>query len=345
MQYRQLGHSGLIVSRLSFGAMTFGSGNVPAIYKVDQENARAMLHRALDAGVNFFDTADGYAAGQSEQMLGAVLGPGRSEVVISTKVGFRTGPPLIQAGLSRQHLIAGCEASLRRLGTDYIDVYSVHKTDPFTPLEETLETLDALVRQGKVRYLGYSNWPAWMAAKAVQMQKARGWARFVSAQMYYSLVGRDLEHEIVPMIEDAGLGLMVWSPLAGGFLSGKYTPENLKDQDNRLSSFDVLPFDKNWAFHVVDQLRAIAGEHKATPAQVALAWLLAKPHVSTVVIGASNMRQLEDNLGAASLTLTPADLASLDQLTRPTPIYPNWFTGLTLDQQTKQALTAQNAVR
>jgi aryl-alcohol dehydrogenase-like predicted oxidoreductase len=339
MQYRQLGRSGLIVSRLSFGAMTFGPGNNPAIYKVDPDNARLMLHRVLDAGINFFDTADGYAAGQSEQMLGEVLGPGRGEVVISTKVGFRAGSALIQAGLSRQHLIAGCEASLRRLGTDYIDVYSVHKTDPFTPLEETLEALDTLVRQGKVRYLGYSNWPAWMAAKAVQMQKDRGWAQFVSAQMYYSLVGRDLEHEIVPMLQDASVGLMVWSPLAGGFLSGKYSRENLKDPENRLSSFDFLPLDKEWGFRVVDQLRAICAQHDASPAQVALAWLLAQPHVTTVVIGASNMSQLDDNLGAASLTLTPADIAALDQLTRPTPIYPNWFTGLTLDEQTKQALT------
>jgi len=339
MQYRQLGHSGLIVSRLSFGAMTFGSGNVPAIYKVDHENAQAMLHRALDAGVNFFDTADGYAAGQSEQMLGEVLGSGRSEVVISTKVGFRTGPALIQAGLSRQHLIAGCEASLRRLGTDYIDLYSVHKIDPFTPLEETLETLDILVRQGKVRYLGFSNWPAWMAAKALQMQKERGWARFVSGQMYYSLVGRDLEHEIVPMMQDAGVGLMAWSPLAGGFLSGKYVLENLKDPGNRLASFDFIPFDKAWGFRVLDQLRVIAAEHRATPAQVALAWLLAKPHVTTVVVGASNLGQLDDNLGAAGLTLSHADIATLDEITRPTAIYPNWFTALTLDQPTKQAIT------
>jgi aryl-alcohol dehydrogenase-like predicted oxidoreductase len=319
--------------------MTFGSGNLNTIYKVDQENAQAMLHRALDAGVNFFDTADGYADGQSEQMLGEALRTQRGDVVISTKGGFRTGPALLQAGLSRQHLIAGCEASLRRLGTDYIDVYSVHKTDPYTPLEETLETLDTLVRQGKVRYIGFSNWPAWMAAKAVQMQKERGWARFISAQMYYSLVGRDLEHEVVPMMQDAGIGLMVWSPLASGFLSGKYTRENLQDESNRLSGFDFIPLDKKWGFRVVDKLREIGSRHDASPAQIALAWLLAQPHVSTVLLGVSKLHQLDDNLGAINVTLTPDDLAALNELTQPQPLYPNWFTNATVDQQTKEALT------
>ena len=338
MQYKQLGNTGLIVSRLSFGAMTFGSGSLATIYKVDQENAQAMLNRALDAGINFFDTADGYAEGQSEQMLGDALRTRRADVVISTKVGFRSGPALIQSGLSRQHIIAGCEASLRRLGTDYIDVYSVHKTDPFTPLEETLAALDTLVHQGKVRYIGYSNWPAWMTAKAVQMQKERGLARFISAQMYYSLVGRDLEHEIVPMMQDAGIGLMVWSPLASGFLSGKYTRDNLKDEANRLSGFDFLPMDKEWGFRVVDKLREIGSQHDASPAQAALAWLLAKPHVTTVLLGVSKMHQLEDNLGAANLKLTADNVTELDELTKPTAIYPNWFTGFTVDQPTKDAL-------
>lgn len=339
MQYARLGNTGLIISRLSFGAMTFGSGNLNTVYKVNQDEANAMLYRALDSGINFFDTADGYADGQSERMLGEALRSRREEVVISTKVGFRTAPALIRAGLSRQHIISGCEASLRRLGTDYIDVYSVHKTDPNTPLEETLEALDTLVRQGKVRYIGYSNWPAWMTAKAAQMQKERGLARFVSAQMYYSLVGRDLEHEIVPMMQDAGIGLMVWSPLASGFLSGKYTRDNLKDQDNRLSGFDFLPLDKEWGFRVVDKQREIAAEHGASPAQVALAWLLAQPHVTTVLIGASKISQLDDNVQAAGLKLTPENLTALDELTKPTPIYPNWFTKVTQDQQVTEAMT------
>jgi aryl-alcohol dehydrogenase-like predicted oxidoreductase len=338
MKYTRLGDTGLIVSRLSFGAMTFGSGDLTAVYKVDRENAFAMVGRALDAGINFFDTADGYAAGQSEEILGETLRSRRGEVVISTKVGFRTGDALIQAGLSRQHIIAGCEASLRRLGTDYIDVYHVHKTDPFTPLEETLAALDSLVQRGLVRYVGYSNWPAWMTAKAAAIQKERGWARFMSAQMYYSLVGRDLEHEIAPMMADAGIGLMVWSPLASGFLSGKYTRENLNDKDGRLSGFDFLPMDKEWGFRVVDLQREIAERHGASPAQVALSWLLAQPHVGTVLIGASKMHQLEDNVKAIDLTLTSEDLAALSELTKPTPIYPNWFTAMTADQKTGEAL-------
>jgi aryl-alcohol dehydrogenase-like predicted oxidoreductase len=325
----------MIVSRLAFGAMTFGSGRMTTVSKVNKDNARAMIRRSLDAGINLFDTADGYAEGQSETMLGELLAAHRADVVISTKVGFRSGPALIQAGLSRGHLIAGCEASLRRLGTDFIDIYSVHKTDPYTPIDETLDALDTLVKQGKVRYIGYSNWPAWMTAKAAAIQNERGLARFVSAQMYYSLVGRDLEHEIVPMMNDAGIGLMVWSPLASGFLSGKYTRDNLKDADNRLSGFDFLPLDKEWGFRVVDQLKEIAAAHDSSPAQIALAWLLAKQHVTTILLGASKMHQLDDNLGATDITFTADELATLDELTKPQPIYPNWFTDMTVDQPVK----------
>jgi aryl-alcohol dehydrogenase-like predicted oxidoreductase len=318
--------------------MTFGSGNLTSVYKVDVDNAREMIEHALDAGVNFFDTADGYADGQSETILGAALRERRQQVVISTKTGFRTGRALIQAGLSRRYLLGACEASLRRLGTDYIDVYHVHRTDPYTPLEETLEALDTLVKQGKVRYVGYSNWPSWLTATAVQMQKERGWARFISAQMYYSLVGRDLEHEIVPLLQYAGIGLMVWSPLASGFLSGKYTRDNLSASENRLSGFDFLPLDKEWGFSVVGRLREIAVDHQASPAQVALAWLLAQPHVSTVIMGASKLHQLEDNLGAVDLALTNEELNALNELTQPHAIYPNWFTEITADQPLKEAL-------
>src|SRR5882672_7248791 len=210
MQYTRLGNTGLIVSRLSFGAMTFGSDpSVSAIYKVDQENARAMIERSIEAGVNFFDTADMYAGGQSEAMLGEALGPRRHDVVVATKVGFRAGEPITHAGLSRRHILASCEQSLKRLKTDYIDLYIVHKEDPFTPMEETLEALNDLVRAGKARYVGYSNWSAWKAAAALQIQKARGWAQFSSGQMYYSLVGRDVEHEIAPFMRYAGLGMRV----------------------------------------------------------------------------------------------------------------------------------------
>jgi len=339
MQYSRLGNTGLIVSRLSFGAMTFGSDpSISAIFKVDRENARAMIERSLEAGVNFFDTADMYAGGQSEVMLGEALGARRHDVVIATKVGFRAGAPITHAGLSRRHILASCEQSLKRLNTDYIDLYIAHKEDPFTPPEETLEALNDLVRAGKVRYVGFSNWSAWRAATALQMQKANGWAQFSSGQMYYSLVGRDVEHEIAPFMRYAGLGMTVWSPLAGGFLSGKYTRENLKDSENRLAGFDFLPFDKEAGFSVVEKMRGIAARHEASVAQIAIAWSLAKPVVSSVIVGASKPHQLEDNLKAVDVKLSDAEVVELDAITAPTPIYPNWFNANLLDAKHKAAL-------
>ncbi len=341
MQYTRLGNTGLIVSRLCFGAMTFGRyHSMPAIFKVDRENAAAMVEKALDAGVNFFDTADTYSGGQSEAILGDALRPRRQDVVIATKVGFRSGETLTQAGLSRRHIIASCEQSLKRLGADYIDLYIVHKEDPFTPLEETLEALNDLARAGKVRYVGFSNWSAWKAAAALQMQKERGWAQFSSGQMYYSLVGRDVEHEVAPFMRYAGLGMTVWSPLAGGFLSGKYTRENLKDGENRLASFDFLPFDKEAGFRVVEKMRGIAAQHEASIAQIAIAWLLAKPVVSSVIVGASKLHQLEDNLKAADVKLSDSEVAELDAITAPTPIYPNWFNANLVDAKQRAAIEA-----
>src|SRR5262245_14988525 len=334
MQYQRLGTTGLIVSRLSFGAMTFGSSEVmPSVFKVDKENAKAMISKSLDAGVNFFDTADGYAAGQSETMLGELLGNRRGEVVIATKVGFRSGDPVTQAGLSRKHILSACEASLKRLHTDYIDLYIVHKEDPFTPLQETLVALHDLVRSGKVRYIGYSNWSAWRAATALQIQRAEGLATFTSGQMHYAIVSREVEHEIIPFMQFAGLGMTVWSPLAGGFLSGKYTRDNLKDPANRLSGFDLLPFNKDLGFRIVEGLRKIGASHDASVAQVAIAWLLAKPVVASVIIGASKMHQLEDNLRAIKTTLDEAEIAEIDALTAPTPMYPNWFNSRVVDIQ------------
>ena len=341
MQYKQLGDTGLIVSRLAFGAMTFTTGDPGAVAKVDKTSAEAMLSRALDAGINLFDTADVYAQGRSEEILGAFLKPRRDEVVISTKAGFRVGPGMNQAGLSRKHLLSACDASLKRLGTDHVDIYSPHRPDALTPLEETLEALDTLVRQGKTRYIGCSNWPAWMTAKAVQMQKDRGWAKFISAQLYYSLLGRDIELEIVSMLQDAGAGLMVWSPLSGGFLSGKYTWDNLKDSENRLSGFDVLQFDKEWGFQVVDLLREIGGRHGAGPAQTAIAWVLAQPHATTILLGASKLSQLADNLGAVDLMLTPDDLAALNVLAAPGPQFLDWV-AMTADEQAQNALASHS---
>jgi aryl-alcohol dehydrogenase-like predicted oxidoreductase len=342
MQYTRLGNSGLIVSRLAFGVMTFGSDPAqPAIYKVNRENASAMIDRALDAGVNFFDTADLYAGGgQSETMLGELLGKRRVDVVVATKVGFRAGEPIIHSGLSRRHILVSCDASLSRLNTDYIDLYIAHCEDSYTPLEETLEAFDALVRAGKVRYLGFSNWPAWRAATALQMQKERGWAKFTSGQMYYSLVGRDAEHEIVPFMRAANVNMTVWSPLAGGFLTGKYTRENLQQSGNRLAGFDFLPFDKDHGFRVVEKMRAIAQARGASVAQIAIAWLLAKPVVGSVILGASKLSQLEDNLGAVDKALSAEEIAVLDELTAPPAIYPNWFNETMVDLQHRDALGA-----
>ena len=338
MEYTRFGDTGLLVSRLAFGAMTFGEGNLPAVYKVDLAGAKALVERALAAGINFFDTADAYAGGQSEQLLGQLLREQRQNVVISTKVGMRTGEGLLQTGLSRQHILRSCEDSLRRLGTDYIDLYIVHRFDPITPLEETLSALHELVRVGKVRYLGFSNWSAWQAAKAVGIQEKNGWARFVGAQMYYSMVGRDLEHEVLPFVQDAGIGTMIWGPLAGGFLSGKYTRENLSDKDNRLSGFDFLPFDKEAGFRLLEVVRAVASAHRASVAQIALAWLLKKSGVSAVVLGASKPSQLDDNLSALDVKLSPEEMTQLDAQSPSALYYPSWFNQMLRDPLVEKAL-------
>ncbi|HEX3844382.1 MAG TPA: aldo/keto reductase [Steroidobacteraceae bacterium] len=342
MQYALLGNTGLTVSRLGFGAMTFTAGNkaLGAIYKVGAGLAGELVGRALDAGINFFDTADGYAGGESEAMLGAALKSRRDEVVIATKVGFRTGPALTRAGLSRRHILWSVDQSLRRLGTDWIDIYIAHREDPYTPLEETLAALDAVVRAGKVRYLGFSNWSAWKAAAALEIQKANGLAPFTHGQMYYSLVGRDVERDIIPMMRLYGLGMTVWSPLASGFLSGKYTRQTLSDPDNRLSGFDILPFNKEEGFRLVERMRLIADAHDASVAQVAIAWLLARRAVTSVIIGSTKLSQLEDNLKAAVVTLSAAEFAELDAATALTPVYPNFFTdNIAQDRPVAEALT------
>jgi aryl-alcohol dehydrogenase-like predicted oxidoreductase len=342
MQYTLLGNTGLTVSRLAFGAMTFTAGNksLGAVSKVGAELAGQLVERALEAGINFFDTADAYAGGESEALLGAALKPHRDRVVIATKVGFRTGPALTRAGLSRQHILWSVDQSLKRLGTDWIDVYVAHREDPYTPLEETLAALDAVVRAGKVRYLAFSNWSAWKAAAALEIQKANGLSPFTHGQMYYSLVGRDVERDIIPMMRRYGLGLTVWSPLASGFLSGKYTRQTLSDPSNRLSGFDILPFDKEQGFKLVDRMRPIAAACGASVAQVAIAWLLARPAVSSVIVGSTRLSQLEDNLQAAAVTLTAAQIAELDAATPLPPVYPNFFTdGIAVDPPLAQALS------
>ncbi|MFL6550020.1 MAG: aldo/keto reductase [Povalibacter sp.] len=340
MQYTTLGHTGLIVSRMAFGAMTFTAGNqdLASIYKVGARAASELVGRSLEAGINFFDTADAYANGESEKLLGEALQSRRNEVIIATKAGFRSGPVLTQTGLSRRHILWSAEQSLRRLGTDWIDVYIAHRDDPVTPLEETLAAMDALVRSGKVRYLGFSNWPAWKVAAAMEIQKANGLAPFTHGQMNYSLLGRDVERDVIPMMQRYGLGLTVWSPLASGFLSGKYTRESLSDPQNRFSGFDILPFNKEQGFALVERMRKIGAEHDATVAQVAIAWLLSKQAVSSVLLGASKLHQLEDNLGALNVQLSSAEIAELESATLLPKVYPNWFMENLADRPVQEAL-------
>lgn len=340
MQFARLGNTGLIVSKLAFGAMTFGSAEGPmaSVAKLDQSGADRLVGSSLAAGINFFNTADAYTGGQSEIMLAKALGARRKDVVIATKVGFRTGEALVHTGLSRHHILGSAEESLRRLSTDYIDLYLVHRVDPYTPIEETLEALNDLVRQGKVRYIGFSNWPAWKAALAIGLQRQHGWAQFKAAEVYYSLVGRDVEHEIAPLAQETGTGLLIWSPLASGFLTGKYTRENPQGDGGRLTGFDILPYDRDRGYTLLESMRQIASAHNSSPAQVAIAWLLTRPAVTSVLLGASKLAQLEDNLAASKLHLTPDALRVLDELTRPAPIYPNWFNANIFDAQAKAAL-------
>ncbi len=342
MQYARLGNTGLLVSRLSFGAMMFGSGKMLGVLdlKIDQTQANELVARALDSGINLFDTANGYGSGQSEEILGRALGKRRRDAVLATKCGFRAGTAVADAGLSHRHIIMACEDSLRRLGTDWIDLYQVHKIDPQTPFEETARALEDLVRRGLVRYVGFSNWHAWEAATALGIQERRGFSPFVSAQMYYSLVGRDLEHEVVPFARRAGVGILVWSPLAGGFLSGKYTRQDPTGGSGRLKDFDFIPFDKEKGYAIVDELKATGQKRGATPAQVALAWLLAKEHVTSVIMGFSNAKQFEDNLGALAVQLSAEEVARLDAASAPAPTYPGWFQARTnVDQVVAKALS------
>jgi aryl-alcohol dehydrogenase-like predicted oxidoreductase len=337
MEYTTLGKTGLVVSRVALGTMTFGTAadSSPGrgfSYTVDQEQANTLVSLALDAGINFFDTANIYALGRSEAFLGRALGSRRKEVIIATKLGFRMSPTLTDAGLSAHNVIAAAEASLKCLGTDYIDLLQLHTPDPLTPFEETARALDNLVQRGLVRYVGYSNFSGWQAATFLGLQHQHNYVPFVSAQMYYSLVVRDIEYEIVPFLQYAGLGLLVFSPLSGGFLTGKYTRENPTGDNGRLASFDVVPVDREMGYAVVEKLQAIAAAHgEATPAQVALAWLLTKPFVTSIILGASKPEQFSDNVKACNLHLSPEEVETLDALTTPSPLYPYRMPGLSDD--------------
>lgn len=326
MKYQPLGNTGLYVSNLTMGTMTFARPKGPfadLLGATGQELANKMVDMALDAGINIFDTANAYDFGYSEEMLGKALGDRRKDVIIATKVFFPFSKNINAMGLSRLAIMREVEASLKRLNTDYIDLYQVHSFDYTTPLEETLRALDDLVHQGKVRYIGLSNFAAWQIAKADGLARLLGTERFISVQAYYSLVGRELEHEIIPAIQDLGLGLLVWSPLAGGFLSGKYTRES--EASGRRKNFEFPPVNKEQGFQIIDVLKEIAESHNASVPQVALAWLLHKPAVTSVIIGARTEEQLVDNLKAADIELSPEEMARLDEVSAIPPQYPNWM--------------------
>ncbi len=330
MRMRQLGASGLFVSELCLGTMTFGGGDDGfwgQIGRLDQEAADTLVKTALDAGINFIDTANVYAGGRSEEILGASLknlGIAREDVVVATKVMGPMGDGPNARGASRGHLLSQCTASLRRLGLDHIDLYQIHGFDPATPIEETLEALDTLVRHGHVRYIGLSNWAAWQVVKAVGIAQARRLAPILSLQAYYTLAGRDLEREIVPMLRSEKIGLMVWSPLAGGFLSGKYDRDG-RGADGRRATFDFPPVDKDRGHAAIDVMRGIAGAKNTTVAQIALAWLLHQPVVTSVIVGAKRVEQLTDNIAATQVTLDADELAALDAVTALPAEYPGWM--------------------
>jgi aryl-alcohol dehydrogenase-like predicted oxidoreductase len=333
MKYNLLGNTGLKVSELCLGTMTYGGkGWAAAMGDLNQQAVDEQVKRALDAGINFIDTANVYSEGLSEELTGQSihnLGVSRHDLVLATKVRGKMGEGPNDAGLTRKHIFQQVDDSLRRLKTDYIDLYQTHSYDPLTPLEETLRALDDLVRSGKVRYIGASNLAAWQLMKAIGYSTYNHLEKYVSLQAYYTVAGRDLEREVVPLLQDQKLGLLVWSPLAGGFLSGKYTRENEKQEGARRTSFDFPPVDKEKAFDIIDRLQPLAEAKGVSVAQVALAWLLHQPVVTSVIIGAKKMEQLEDNLKAVDVQLTPEELQQLDEVSQLAPEYPGWMLDFT----------------
>jgi aryl-alcohol dehydrogenase-like predicted oxidoreductase len=340
MEYRQLGRSGLRISPLTMGTMTFGGrGEFASVGATDVDGARRQIEMAIDAGVNLIDTADVYSAGAAEEIVGQALGSRRDDVLLATKARFPMGNGPNDAGLSRHHLIRACEASLRRLQTDHIDLYQVHEWDGQTPLEETLEALDHLVRSGKVRYVGCSNFAGWQVMKALGIADRAGVPRFVSQQIYLSLQERSAEYEIVPSAIDQGLGLLVWSPLAGGLLSGKYRRgENAPPGSRHASDWDEPPiYDEDKLYDTIEVLVEVAEGRGVSPAQVALAWLLGRPGVTSVIIGARTDEQLADNLGAAGLSLSAEESKRLEAVSRAPLIYPFWHQRSTASDRLSEA--------
>ncbi|OUM00841.1 aldo/keto reductase [Variovorax sp. JS1663] len=333
MRYRKFGRTGLFVSELCLGTMTFGGegGMWGQIGQLQQGQVDELVGRAMDAGINFIDTANVYAEGRSEIMTGQALRNlriPRENVVVATKVLGEMGPGPNARGASRHHIVHSVQASLKRLQLDHVDLYQIHGFDPATPIEETLRALDTLVQQGLVRYVGVSNWAAWQIAKALGVSERLGLARFESLQAYYTIAGRDLERELVPMLQSEQVGLMVWSPLAGGLLSGKYGRDSQgsqAEQGSRRTTFDFPPVNKDRAFDVIDAMRPIAEAKKVSVAQVALAWLLHQPVVTSVIIGAKRADQLDDNIAATAVKLSGEELAQLDKVSALPSEYPGWM--------------------
>ena len=329
MRYRLLGRTGLFVSEICLGTMTYGGkGRWEVVGRLGVAEAAAQIKAAFDAGVNFIDTADVYSEGESETIVGealAKLGLPREDLVIATKVRVRMGPQPNRVGLTRVHIMNEIHASLKRLRLDHVDLYQIHGVDQITPLEETLRALEDLVRAGKVRHIGLSNHAAWQIMKGLGVSERHGWNRFESVQAYYSIAGRELEREIIPVAQDQGLGILVWSPLAGGLLSGKFKEETTGPEGARRTTFDFPPVDRPRAFRAVEAMRPIAANHNVSVARVALAWVLQQPSITSVIIGAKNQEQLADNLAATELKLSDSELASLNEVSKLPSEYPGWM--------------------
>lgn len=329
MRYRLLGRTGLYVSEICLGTMTYGGkGRWEVVGRLGVAEAQAQIKAAFDAGVNFIDTANVYSEGDSETIVGEALGKlglPREDLVIATKVRVRMGAQPNRVGLTRVHIMNEIHASLRRLALDHVDLYQIHGVDQVTPLEETLRALEDLVRSGKVRYIGLSNHAAWQIMKGLGISERHGWNRFESVQAYYSIAGRELEREIIPVAQDQGLGILVWSPLAGGLLSGKFKQDAAGPEGARRTIFDFPPVDRQRAFRAVEAMRPIAATHNVSVARVALAWVLQQPGVTSVIVGAKSQEQLADNIAAGELQLSEGDLAALNEISKLPREYPGWM--------------------